>query len=435
MSLIRITEVRMTMKILNVNKYFFNKAGAETYYFELNKMLEERGHQVIHFSMQDDRNYASPYEKFFVKNIDYEKQTHLFQKIRNGLKIIYSFEAKRKLERLLEEEKPDIIHLQNFHHQLSPSILRASHRYKIPVVYTAHDLKLVCANYKMLVDGRICELCKEGNYICCFRKKCVKSSRVGSLVNTIEMELARKMKVIDEIDMIITPSMFYKNKMQEWGIPYNKLVYIPNFINVEEYSIVSEHKDYFVFFGRISEEKGIFTLLDAMLKVPKGTLYILGTGPLKDEVSRKIQMNRFLKAHVYMLGFKSGEELKDILANAMFNVLPSEWYENGPYSVLEMMCLGKPTIAADIGGLPDMVHDMQNGLLFESGDSNDLAEKINLLLENKKLRECLGHQCRLDAEETHSQKVYYQKLIQIYIDMIQQKGMQSDHLDGSIKYE
>lgn len=401
------------MKILNINKYFYIKGGAETYYFELNNMLEKHGHQVMHFSMHHENNASSMYSEYFVNNIDYYTQTSFFQKVKNAGKIIYSVEAAKKLEQLIKKEKPDIAHLQNFHHQLSGSILKVLKKQGIPIVYTAHDLKLICGNYKMLAHNEICEACKGGKHIQCYKRKCVKDSKAGSLVNTIEMYLADWMKMNDCIDKIITPSRFYMDKMIEFGISKEKVEYIPNFIDASKFEPKFLPGEYFVYFGRLAEEKGIYTLLEAMEKVERTTLYIIGTGPIEENVTKMLQ-KKALNSKVKMLGYKSGKELTSILENSISNILPSEWYENGPYSVLEMMCMGKPTIAADIGGLPDMVVNEKTGLLFESKNADDLANKIQRLSDDKDEAIRMGKNARVLVEKVHSEEAYYRKLMQVY---------------------
>ncbi|RDU24786.1 glycosyltransferase family 4 protein [Anaerosacchariphilus polymeriproducens] len=401
------------MKVLNINKFFYIKGGAETYYFELNHMLEKHGHQVMHFSMKHENNVSSAYNEYFINNIDYYKQTRFFQKVKNAGKIVYSIEAAKKLEQLIKKEKPDIAHLQNFHHQLSGSILRVLKKYGIPVVYTAHDLKLICGNYKMLAHNEICEACKGGKHIQCYKRKCVKDSRAGSLVNTIEMYLADWMKMNECIDKIITPSRFYLDKMVEFGIAKEKVEYIPNFINASKFEPKFMPGEYFVYFGRLAEEKGLYTLLEAMEKVEKTMLYIIGTGPIEENVTKMLQ-NKGLNSKVKMLGYKSGKELTSILENSISNILPSEWYENGPYSVLEMMCMGKPTIAANIGGLPDMVVNEKTGLLFEFKNADDLAYKIQRLSDDKEEAIRMGKNARALVEKVHSEEAYYTKLIQVY---------------------
>lgn len=407
------------MKILNINKFFYIKGGAETYYFELNNMLEKHGHQIMHFSMKHENNMSSLYEKYFVDNIDYYTQTKFLQKMKNAGKIVYSFEAAKKLELLLQKEKPDVAHLQNFHHQLSGSILKVLKKHHIPVVYTAHDLKLVCGNYKMLAQNEICESCKGGKHIQCLKKKCVKDSRTGSLVNTMEMYLSEWMKMNECINKIVTPSRFYKEKMVEFGIQEDKIVHIPNFIDASKFETKYLPGEYFVYFGRLAEEKGLFTLLEAMEKVENATLFLIGTGPIEENVTKMLQ-NRGLKSKVKMLGYKTGIELKSILENSISNILPSEWYENGPYSVLEMMCMGKPTIASNIGGLSDMVVDGKTGLLFQVKHADDLAHKIQMLSDNKEIAIRMGKNARALVEKEHSEEAYYTKIIQLYEQVIRE---------------
>lgn len=360
------------MKILMVNKFYYIKGGSETYYFALKKLLESKGHTVIDFSMNDEKNFKSKYSKYFVKNIDYSKKTNIVKKISMALKIIYSFEAKKKFKKIIKEERPDLIHLHIFQHQISPSILDVIKKYKIPTVYTAHDLKMVCLNYKMLNNGKICEECKRNKYYKCFKNKCVKNSYFKSLINVVEGYFHRWRKSYNVINAIITPSLFYKNKFVEFGIDSNKIYHIPNFLEEKEIMITNQtEKNYYLYFGRLSEEKGIFTLIKA-IKDTKIYLKIVGTGPLENKIKEYIKNNKI--TNIELLGFKSDKELYNIVGNSKVVILPSEWYENGPYSAIESLKLGRPLIGANIGGIPELIEG--NGFLFESGNINDLKDKI-----------------------------------------------------------
>ena len=196
------------MKILMVNKFYYIKGGSETYYFSLKNLLEKNGHEVIDFSMEDEKNFESKYSKFFVNNVDYNKEQSIFSKMKEAKKIIYSTEAKKKLELLIKETKPDIAHLHIFQHQLSLSILDVLKKYNIPIVYTAHDLKMICPNYKMLTHGEICERCKDGKYYNCLKYKCLKDSMAKSGVAMMEAYINKCRKAYDKIDYIISPSKF-----------------------------------------------------------------------------------------------------------------------------------------------------------------------------------------------------------------------------------
>lgn len=361
------------MKILLVNKFFYIKGGSETYYFALKRKLEEEGHQVIDFSMKDEKNFESPYSDFFVDNVDYSGNSSLSAKLKMAANIIYSKEAKEKFESLVLKEKPDIVHLHIFQHQISPSILDVCKKYNIPTVYTAHDLKMICLNYKMMHHGRICEDCKDGHLYHCAFNKCVKDSFSKSCINTIEGYLHKWRKSYDAIDYIITPSDFYRRKFIEFGVNPERVVHIPNFLDREKPSVNKrdDNEQYFLYFGRLSEEKGILTLIKAM-EGTESDLYIVGSGPLKEEIQGYISTNNLI--NIKLLGFKSGQELIDIVGNAKAVVLPSEWYENGPYSAIEALQLGRPIIGADIGGIPELVDG--NGYLFKMGNIESLADAL-----------------------------------------------------------
>lgn len=364
------------MKILMVNKFFYIKGGSETYYFALKRKLEEEGHQVIDFSMKDEKNFESPYSDFFVDNVDYSGNTSLSAKFRMACNIIYSQEAKKKFESLVLKEKPDIVHLHIFQHQISPSILDVCKKYNIPTVYTAHDLKMICLNYKMTRLGRICEDCKDGHLYHCAFNKCVKNSFSKSFINTIEGYFHKWRKTYDAIDFIITPSAFYRRKFIEFGVNPERVLHIPNFLDQEKLSVNKrdDNERYFLYFGRLSEEKGILTLIKAMEGI-HSDLYIVGSGPLKEEIQEYVSTNNL--TNIKLLGFKSGQELIDIVGNAKAVVLPSEWYENGPYSAIEALQLGRPIIGADIGGIPELVDG--NGCLFETGKTDKLFKNIYYL--------------------------------------------------------
>ena len=361
------------MKILMVNKFHYIKGGSETYYFALKRMLEKEGHTVIDFSMQDEKNFHSDFSEYFVSNVDYDKAPGIKNKIKIAANIVYSREAKEKFETLIQKEKPDLVHLHIFQHQISPSILGVIKKYKIPTVYTAHDLKMVCLNYKMMHHGDICEACKDGQYYHCAQNRCVKDSFLKSCINVTEGYLHKWLKSYDAIDAIITPSAFYKKKFEEFGVSQNRIVHIPNFLDKVN-PIVNprtDSKQYYLYFGRLSEEKGVMTLIKAVEHMDV-MLYVVGTGPIEEIAERYLKENNV--KNVTLLGFQNGQALVDLVGNAKAVILPSEWYENGPYSAIEALQMGRPIIGADIGGIPELVED--NGMLFRSGDVEELKKTI-----------------------------------------------------------
>jgi glycosyltransferase involved in cell wall biosynthesis len=406
------------MKILLANKYFYLKGGAEVSFFETAKLLESKGHKVIFFSMQHPHNFSSEYEKYFVSNVDYENDGFKI-KIDASLKLLYSFEAKRKIKELIEKEKPDIAHLNNIYHQISPSILHSLKKFRIPMIMTLRDYKIICASYSMLNNGSVCEACKNGRYYNCFFRGCVKNSRTKSLLNTIEMYLHHKMlHIYDLEDVFISPSKFLKSKLEEMGFK-RKIVYLSNFVNVGDYQPQYEYEENsIVYFGRLSKEKGLFTLIEAV-KGLDVKLKIIGEGPMKEALGCRVK-DEGIK-NIEFVGYKTGEDLKDDIRKSMFVVLSSEWYENNPRSIIEGFALGKPAIGARIGGIPELVRDEETGLSFEAGSAEDLHFKIKYLINSPEKIVKMGKNARKFVEEELNAEKHYQRLMEIYKEAMIQR--------------
>lgn len=405
------------MKVLMINKFFYIKGGSETYYFALKQLLEKNGHEVIDFSMKDEKNYSSPYTEYFVDHVEYNSENGIGDQVRMASRIIYSFEAKNKLEALIRKTKPDIAHLHIFQHQMSPSILSILKKYKIPVVYTAHDLKMLCLNYKMLNHTGICEKCKNHKYYNCVKYKCIKESAAKSTICMVEGYLHQLLKSYDKIDCIITPSQFYYNKFKSFGIDEKRLHYLPNFLEEAEPQAfdLNQTGKYFLYLGRISEEKGILTLIEAMRET-KEQLYIVGSGPIEMQLRQHVEEQRI--TNVKFLGFKKQPELKEIVLGAKAVVIPSEWYENSPYSGIEAISLGRVILGADIGGIPELIRDGENGLVFQSKDVQSLRACINkiggLTKEELGLMQCQSRQL---FEEKFTAKMHYKAIQEIYKEL------------------
>lgn len=357
------------MKILLVNKFHYRKGGAETYYFTLADALKKAGHEVIFFSMQHEKNLPCEQSKYFVTNREYVGKTSILKKISAAKSLIYSKEAYEKMNQLIKDEKPDLAILSNIHRQLTTSIVDALYENNIKTYWVVHDLIMLCPDYQMLDSNhKICEMCANGNYSYCIKKKCVKNSLLKSYLAAKEAKYNKKHNTYAKIDKFITPSNFYRKKLIEYGFDENKVVYIPNPLPLDtKYEVSQKVDDYLLYYGRLSIEKGISTLINAMKGIDY-KLIILGTGPIEDDLRKQIEDNK-LSDKVFMLGFKSGDELQDYIKRAKAVVLPSEWYENGPYSAMEAMALGKPLIVSNYGGLPELVEDGVNGYIFAGTDN------------------------------------------------------------------
>lgn len=405
------------MKVLIVNKFLHTVGGSETYCFALEKILEAHGHKVIWFSMKSPLNEPRENSDLFVNEINYYTKNP-FKKLCFAIKYLYSFEAKRKISKLINKEKPDLVHLNLVHHQITLSIINEIKKQNIPIVWTLHDLVGICPNYLMLNNGVICEKCLRTGFANCVKSKCVKNSFFKSLLATIEAMNYKKSKVYSKVDIFITPSFFYKEKYIEGGFGSDKIVYMPNLLEPKtEYKAIYDRKDYVFYFGRLSKEKGIMTLIKAMKNVDY-QLLIAGQGNLRHELEKYVIQND-LKNKVSFLGFKSGNELKKLINEAKCVVLPSEWYENGPYSIMEAMAVGTPIIASKVGGLPEIVENDKNGYLFKMGDCDDLENAINKIFSlSKESYRLMCEESASMAREKFSAENYYSHLIKIYGEII-----------------
>lgn len=389
------------MRILLVNKYFYRKGGAETYFFALAEGLRALGHDVAFFSMQHPNNESSYWSKYFVSEKDYVGDISAFKKVQEASTLIYSFEARRKFETLLEEFKPDIIHMNNVHRQLTLSILDAPYlkKHHVPVVYTAHDYILLCPAYTMVDgSGKVCDACLDGHFKHVIDRTCVKGSKAKSGLAFLEAEFYKTHHSYDKIDKIIAPSEFMKRKLEEGGFGGGRVTAMQNFLTDSQMAmakrVANDHKfedaasgdpdkrPYFLFFGRLSREKGILTLVKAFLDATKSgkladewQLRIVGDGPEREHIEQLVAAEQATD-RIRLLGYKTGEDLQRRVSNARFSVLCSEWRENMPYSGLESLAAQTPVIGARIGGIPELVVEGETGFQYESGNQWQLAETL-----------------------------------------------------------
>lgn len=400
------------MRILQVNKYNYIRGGAEKYFIEISRELKELGHQVAIFSMKHPKNIPSDFEKYFVSRISFN-EGGFKNKIIGPFRLLFSFTARRKFRRLVKDFRPDIIHIHNIYHQISPSILRVAKKRKIPVIMHLHDYKLVCPNYQLLAHNKICYRCLGGKYYNCLQQRCFKNSFWRSFLATIEMYLHHRLLKVyrKNIDLFIAPSQSMKDTVVKFGWPENKIKVLYNFSEKLQNNLMDSPGDYSLYFGRLSKEKGIDVLLSALsLANRKIKLKIIGSGP-EEENLKKMVKDLKLGSRVKFLGPKFGEELFSEVKKAQVIFIPSIWLENMPLTLLEAMMLKKVVIASNTGGLPELIKDGQTGFLFKRGDDQDLARVIDSLDEHNLLQ--IGAQANLLAEELSVGR-HLSKLLQIY---------------------
>ncbi|WP_047393375.1 glycosyltransferase family 4 protein [Chitinibacter sp. ZOR0017] len=402
-------------RLLSVNNYHYRRGGSDVVYLEHAALLEKLGWRNAFFSMHHPKNFASEWSEYFVEEIEFGHNYSLVDKVKMASKIVYSFEAQKKIKRLVNDFKPDVAHLHCIYHHLSPAIIPTLKSLNVPVVMTAHDLKIACPAYKMLNETGICEKCKDGSVINVIKHRCLRNSLAASAIVAAETAVHRSLDTYKKhIDRIVVPSQFFMKKFVEWGWPVEKFVYIPNYVDVSQFEPAQDAGAYFLYFGRLAPEKGVATLIHASHQagVP---LKIAGTGPIELELKA---LTKELGSSAEFLGYRSGGELHDLIRGARAVVLPSEWYENAPMSVLESFALGKPVIGADIGGIPEMVINGTSGWTFTSGNVDDLTEVL------RQVAGCpddalvqLGYSARQMVAEHFNREQYVNKIQALYSDL------------------
>lgn len=388
------------MKVLQINKFFYEKGGAERYFFDVSAALAGAGHEVVHFSMQDERNHESPYSEYFIRNIDFQSK----KGIRKAGHYVFSLEAMDAVKRLVKKTKPDVAHLHNIAHQLTPSIIVALRNTGVPIVQTLHDYQLLCPNYKMFTQGSPCERCKKHKYWNAIKYNCVQDSKASSALAAFEMGFHNiLLKSYDwGVNRFIAPSKFMYTKMLEWGWQKNQIIYIPHFIESKPTATVPK-KNQIAFIGRLSEEKGAPLLLEAAKTAKQFQIVFVGTGP-EEEALKKMAKENGLD-HATFVGYKEKPELERIIQESQAVVVPSLWYENAPLVVYEALALGTPVIGAKHGGLVELITEGENGYFFEPADAHSLANAL----------EKLHNSPALNVEETRFSKAdHLQQLEQLY---------------------
>lgn len=385
------------MKILLSNKFYYRRGGDCIYMLNLEQLLKSYGHDVAVFAMDYPENIETPWKQYFPQNMS---------KLMAFTRPFGSAEVKVKFNRLLDDFKPEVVHLNNIHTHLSPIIAELAHNRGIKVVWTLHDYKLLCPRYDCLRNGNdICELCFNGDKSSCKTYKCMKGSTLASLIGYKEATTWNRRRLEACTDVFICPSKFMAQKMIQGGFTSKKLIPLCNFIDIDKCKKDTYVKEnYYCYVGRLSHEKGVKTLIKAAQKLSY-KLVIIGGGPLSDELK-----NETTNANIEFVGYKQWDEIKEIVSKARFSVIPSEWYENNPLSVIEAQCLGTPVLGARIGGIPELIENGVTGMTFESRNVNDLTSKLEAMWQHT----FNYKEIALTSQKRYNSESYYQSILKIY---------------------
>lgn len=389
-------------KILVANKFYYQRGGDCIYTIDLVGLLQSHGHDVAVFAMQHPETLQTPWNKYFPEEVKFGMGVSSFKAI---LRPFGTADVIQKFNALLDDFKPDIVHLNNIHSQLSPVIAEVAHSRGIKVFWTLHDHKLLCSRYDCLRNGTICEQCLD-NLHNVVKHKCLKNSYIASSIAYFEAKKWNRDRLEKCTDQFIAPSQYMLKKMQSGRFTSSKITQLYHFVDEKKYENADyEKEDYYCFVGRLSPEKGVATLIEAATQLPY-KLKIVGDGPLKDELVTRVDKNAFVE----FLGFKSWEEVKTIVGKARFIVVPSECNEILGLVALEALCLGTPVLGARIGGIPELIEEGFSGMAFESRNVEDLKAKIEMMWNARFNYEALA-EC---SQQKYGSESYYRQLMNIY---------------------
>lgn len=406
------------MNILIVNKYLYKRGGTEITMFALANLLKEKGHNVYFFGLKHPKNIVD--NEFLVESVD-EEQYKFKDRIKAPFKSIYSAQARKKIKECIEHYNIDIVQIFNFNYDLTPSIIYQSKKMGKKVCLNTPNAQIVCPNSMMYIPQKneLCNRCKNKRFYNCILNKCISESYSKSFAGAVESTVYHSLKTYKKhVDLIFSPSQFLKDKIVEMGFKHDNFKVIPNFVNVTPKETVYKKSNYILYFGKLSNEKGLKTLLYAMkaLRNDNILLKIVGEGPLKKDLEKYIYENKL--ENVQLLGYKNKDQLEKTIRKAIVTVYPSEWGENCPLPVIESLAYGIPVIGSNIGGIPEIIDNDKDGIIFEKGNYMDLACKIKELVNDKVKIEEMSPRAVDKYLSQYTPNIYYENIIKEYNELL-----------------
>ena len=384
------------MRILFIHDFYQNFGGEDAVALSEMRLLQDHGEEVITYTRHNHEI----------------REYRLWQKVALPGEAIYSRRTRTELSELVEKRRPDVAYIHNFFPLISPSVYSALKSLGVPSVQVVHDFRMLCPNGVFYTEGQVCERCKHGNFLHAVRHRCYRDSYLASAVASSAIGLHRIAGGLDKIDGYICLTEFTRQKLLEVGVASEKIFLKPNFIDAIQVSPRPGGGDYALFLGRLSPEKGLWTLIRAFERLPDLPLKIAGTGPLEDDLRLYLSMRK--PHNIELVGFKSGPEKWELLRGSVFVVVPSEWYETFCLVVLEAYAAGKAVLASRLGSLPYVVEQGKTGLLFEAGNASDLAAKAGEMMRRPQELELMGGYGRQLAENRFGPEQNYRVLMDIF---------------------
>lgn len=401
------------MRVLHVNKFLYRRGGAEAYVLDLADLQRAAGHEVALFGMQHPENPPLPYAHHFPPHVELEPPPPALRHRATAFgRMMYSPSSRRGIAAVLRSFRPDVVHLHNIYHQLSPSILGAVRDHGAPAVMTLHDYKLACPSYLMLDHGRPCDACLGGSFLPAVRRRCKDGSIAASAVLAVESTVHRAMGAYDAVGTFLCPSRFLTETMVRAGIYPDRLQTVPSFVDSQAVAVKTEPGGSVVFVGRLSAEKGVDVLIRALALLPTATLDIAGEGP--ERAALNALAATCAPGRVRFHGRLPRDEVLRLVRSAAVLALPSRCLENQPISVLEAFACAVPAVSSDLGGLPELMGQGRRGVTVPAGETEPLADALRLLLEEPEWAFELGRAARKYVEEEFAPERHLRRLDAVY---------------------
>src|SRR5258708_8576028 len=399
------------VRILYCNKYNYAFSGTEVYLFEVMELMRSQGHEVALFSMADPKGDPTPYDRHFVPHIDFKEKTGLWKKMRRAGHAVYSTEARRRIRAMIKEFRPDVAHVRNIYHHLSPSILWELKAQRVPVLYHLNDFKLLCPSYNLVSHGKACEACKGGEIWHELKERCYPGAGARITLMTeayVHRWLGTYLKCVD---LFLAPSQFVRDKFVEHGWDGKKFEVLQHFQKIHPVARTGTDGP-LLYFGRLSEEKGVDDLLRSMQQVPQMRLIVAGEGPQRVQLQELAASLRL--RNVEFVGHVGKAQRDALIAQSQFTVLPSHAYETLGKTILESYSEGRAVVASDMGSRRALVQEGETGMLYPMGDVNQLAASIRALARQPDLAEQMGRKGWQLVRERYTPAAHYQALLGLY---------------------
>lgn len=393
--------------ILNVGQNYHIRGGSDQYLLALEKLLRQRGHEIIPFAAAHPQNQPSDWSIFFPDAIDFKRPG-----LGDALRFVYSPGAARAMSKLLERRTPDIAHLHIYYGQLTASILKPLREAGVPIVQTLHEYKVVCPTYSLFAHGKVCEACDGRHFWRAAARRCNRGSFARSALSAAEAYVSKWLGAVDKIDHFVAVSDFLRDKVISLGLSPDKITTVHNFMDCTDVVPADAPGGYLLYFGRLERIKGIYTLLEAVAPLRNTPVLIVGDG--NEKLSLLHEIARRGLDHVKLLGFKHGQELHDLIRGSVCTIAPSECYETFGLTLLESFAHGRPVVASRIGGMTEVVADGDDGFLVQPGEATELRERLLWLMEHPVDALEMGRRGRVKVEEQFSPERHYEQIMAIY---------------------